>query len=57
MAENSRVHAPYNFVPFSSKVLIPYESVRDLPRHDELRTDLKSGEILVSVRAETPVFV
>lgn len=57
MAENSRVRAPYNFVPFSSKVLTPYESVRDLPRHDELRTDLKSGEIQVSLRAETPVFV
>lgn len=57
MAENSRVHAPYNFVPFSSKVLIPYESVRDLPRHDELRTDLKSGEIQVTLQAETPVFV
>lgn len=57
MAENSRVHAPYNFVPFSSKVLIPYESVRDLPRHDELRTDLKSGEIQVTLQAKTPVFV
>lgn len=57
MAENSRVHAPYNFVPFSSKVLIPYESVGDLPRHDELRTDLKSGEIHVTLQAKTPVFV
>lgn len=56
MAENT-VHAPYNFVPFSNKVLIRYESPSELPRHDRIDPALKSGEIQVELRAETPVFV
>ena len=57
MPENRGVHAPYNFVPFSGKILFPYASVEELPGHDEIREDLKSGEIQVTMRAETPVFV
>ena len=57
MAENSRVHAPYNFAPFSNKILFPYSGIGELPGHDTLREDLKSGEIQVTLRAETPVFV
>ena len=54
----STVHAPYNFVPFSAKKpFIRYESVSELPRHDALRSDLKSGEIHITLCAETPVFV
>lgn len=57
MAENGRVHAPYNFAPFSNKILFPYSGIEELPGHDTLREDLKSGEIQVTMRAETPVFV
>lgn len=57
MAENSMVHAPYNFVPFSNKILLPYKGMEDLPRHNEIRSDLKSGEIHVTLEAQTPVFV
>ena len=57
MAENSIVHAPYNFVPFSNKVLIRYASPDELPRHDCLTPDLKSGEIHVTLTADTPVFI
>lgn len=56
MAEHA-VHAPYNFVPFSEKLLIRYESLDQLPRHDRIDPSLKSGEIQVELRAETPVFV
>ena len=56
MAENT-VHAPYNFVPFSEKLLIRYESLTELPRHDRIDPALKSGEIQVELRAGTPVFV
>lgn len=51
------VHAPYNFVPFSNTVLFPYDSAEELPCHDKYDEKLHTGEIRVSLRAETPVFV
>ena len=58
MAEKKAVHAPYNFVPFSDKnPLLPYASMEDLPAHDSIRADLKTGEIHVTLEAETPIFV
>lgn len=55
MAENSVVRAPYNFVPFSKKVL---EYNRDmLPDHDQIDPTLKTGRIYVTLTADTPVFV
>lgn len=56
MAENI-VHAPYNFVPFSEKLLIRYENLAELPRHDRIDPALHSGEIQVELKAETPAFV
>lgn len=54
----STVRAPYNFVPFSrKKPFIRYNGISELPRHDELREDLKTGEIHITLRAETPVFI
>lgn len=55
--EDYTVHAPYNFVPFSNTVLFPYASAEELPRHDKYDEKLNTGEIRVSLRAETPVFV
>ena len=57
MAEHSIVRTPYNFVPFSNKVLLRYASTEELPHHDRLDPSLKSGEIHVTMTAETPVFV
>ena len=73
MSEKRGVHAPYNFVPFHSKnnsgtnicsgksrverVLIRYGNAEDLPRHDSIDPVLKTGEIHVTMTAETPVFV
>ena len=57
MADRREGRAPYNFVPFSEKILFPYSDPSELPGHDTLREDLKSGEIWVKLRAETPVFV
>ncbi len=57
MAE-SIVRAPYNFVPFSGKKpFIRYASPAELPPHDRVLPELLSGEIRVTLRAETPVFV
>lgn len=52
--EQSTVHAPYNFVPFSGKIL---EYQGDPPAHDSVDPSLKTGEIHVTLTAETPVFV
>lgn len=54
MAENSTVRAPYNFVPFSNKVL---EYPGKIPGHDSADPELKTGEIHVTLKAVTPVFV
>jgi len=54
MAENSVVRAPYNFVPFSNRVL-PYQG--EVPAHDSTDPALKTGEIHVTLEAVTPVFV
>ncbi len=54
---SSYTGAPYNFVPFYGKVLTRYEKEEDLPRHDTIRQDLKSGEIVCTITAETPVFI
>ena len=53
----TKIRAPFQFVPFCTKVLIPYRSADELPRHDAILPNLKSGEIHISLRAETPVFV
>ena len=52
--EQRTVHAPYNFVPFSGKIL-EYQGV--VPTHDAVDPTLKTGEIHVSLTAKTPVFV
>lgn len=59
--------APYNFIPFhtgdgaraprAEKVLVRYRDIKELPRHDVIDPALKTGEIHVTLRAETPVFV
>ena len=61
MAENKKtpnpIRAPYNFVPFSNKVLCRYNRTDDLPSHDKLDKDLHSGEIHLTIEAKTPLFI
>ena len=57
MPENTMVHTPYNFIPFSNKFIERYSCVEELPGHDRIDPNLKSGEIHMTLRAETPVFV
>ena len=52
------VRAPYNFVPFTERrPFMRYTDVSKLPAHDELRADLLTGEIHLTLTTETPVFV
>ena len=46
------IRAPYNFVPFSNKVLCRYNRTDDLPSHDKLDKDLHSGEIHLTIEGE-----
>ena len=53
-------HAPYNFVPFSNKILTPApdkETLLQEAGHDKIRPERLTGEIRVTLEAETPVFV
>ena len=54
---NTRVVAPYNFVPFPDQVLLRYQDVSELPRHDLQDPSLLSGEIEITVQADTPISV
>lgn len=51
------IGAPYNFVKLYKDVYKRYNSVSDLPRHDEISDDLLSGEITCKIKAETPIFI
>ena len=53
----SQVRAPYNFVPFYHKIIWRYPNESVLPHHDVLNPELLSGEIQVTMTAQTPVFV
>ena len=55
--ELKRVHAPYNFVPFSSTLIKRYEKIQELPPHDQIDPKLKTGEIYVRLEAEMPIYV
>ena len=57
MPEDKIVRTPYNFVPFSNKVMRRYASHEELPPHDQLVSGLKSGEIHITMTADTPVLV
>lgn len=49
--------APYNFVPFSDTIITRYKSTADLPSHDEIEPNLKSGEIHITMTAETEIYI
>lgn len=51
------IRVPYNFIPFSETVIDRYRSPDELPPHNVQRPDLLSGEIRVSITAETPIFL
>lgn len=51
------IYAPYNFAPFSPKVIMRYHEEKELPGHDHIDPQLKTGEIHVTFISETPVFV
>lgn len=57
MGELMQTHAPYNFVPFSNRVMVRYQNPEELPPHDVWDPELKSGEIHVTLEAQTPVLV
>lgn len=54
MPNDTIVRAPYNFVPFCDNIL---EYTGDIPAHDSVDPALKTGEIHVTLTAQTPVFV
>lgn len=54
---NVTIHAPYNFVGYERTPVKRFERTEDLPRHNVISTDLKSGEIHYMLEAVTPVFI
>lgn len=52
-----KVHAPYNFVPFSGKIIKRYEDMEELPDYGKIDPDLKTGEIHVTLETQTPLYI
>lgn len=57
MINQKQARAPYNFVPFAVEPVRRYEMPASLPPHDAWDPELLSGEIKVTVTAETPIFL
>lgn len=57
MNELMRNRAPYNFVPIPSNPICRYEDPKELPPHDKLDSELLTGQIRITVKAETPIFI
>lgn len=55
--ESDATHAAYNFVPFAPNVIVRYEDPAQLPRHDRQVPELLSGEIRLTLTAQTDVIV
>lgn len=47
----------YQFVPFSDKVIWRYQKAAELPAHDVFDSKLYSGEIRLTLTAQTPIFI
>lgn len=57
MADMKTTRAPYNFVPMTERIIWRYEGASQLPRHDVLDPELLTGQIRVTITAETPIFI
>lgn len=57
MDGKNTVHAPYNFISFAESPWLPYQSIDDLPPHDRIDPQRRTGELHITLTAETPVFV
>ena len=50
-------HAPYNFIPFAERPLRRYDSPAELPSHGTWNPELLSGEIRLTITAQTPIYI
>lgn len=57
MDGKNTVHAPYNFISFAESPWLPYQSIDDLPPHDRIDPQRRTGELHITLTAKTPVFV
>ena len=56
--ELCKAHAPYNFVPLpENKILSALKEGENLPSHDKMEPERKTGKIRITLTACTPVFV
>ena len=55
MDGKNTVHAPYNFISFAESPWLPYQSMDDLPPHDRIDPQRRTGELHITLTAETPV--
>lgn len=55
--KNPKIHAPYNFVPFSGKIIERYKDMEELPDYGKIDPDLKTGEIHVTMETQTPLYI
>ena len=50
-------HAPYTFIPFAERPLRRYNSPAELPSHGTWNPELLTGEIRLTITAQTPIYI
>ena len=51
------VKAPYNFIYLCPRPVVRYADISELPCHNVWQPELLSGEIHITMKAQTPVFI
>ncbi|NGU53290.1 TIGR03986 family CRISPR-associated RAMP protein [Clostridium perfringens] len=49
--------APYNFVALPKKAIIAYDTISDIPKHNDMRDDLLNGHIDYEIKTKTKTIV
>ncbi|HHQ4317856.1 TPA: TIGR03986 family type III CRISPR-associated RAMP protein [Clostridium perfringens] len=49
--------APYNFVALPKKAIIAYDTISDIPKHNDMREDLLNGHIDYEIKTKTKTIV
>ncbi|MGL4848357.1 MAG: TIGR03986 family type III CRISPR-associated RAMP protein [Clostridium sp.] len=51
------ITSPYNFIPFSDKVIKRYENIKDIPKENDINEELLSGSITYEIENDNELII
>ncbi|MGL4875048.1 MAG: TIGR03986 family type III CRISPR-associated RAMP protein [Clostridium sp.] len=51
------ITSPYNFIPFSDKVIKRYENIKDIPKENDISEELLSGSITYEIENDNELII